>query len=327
MVTYNVSFVPLPHTDVLHKWVGAQYSDGTIYAIPNDMDKILKYKDNKIAYLGKVGDGLFKWTGGCIWNDCLYGFSRTNNSLLKLSLENEITEYMHVEEQYFQEHHYGGICTSDGIIYQPPRNSDHILVWDLKTGSTRKIYLNMYPKNKTYRYCGSILHPNGYVYFLPEAGEKVIKLDIKTEKWRFIGTQLDAMVFDAKVAIDGNIYGYSAYCEGILKIDIEKEQTEMIHKEIRAGAYGTKAGINGHLYSIPGDGNKVWDYDPVLDTLKSIYQFSYSLKAKYAGGLTMKNGDIYAVPARETQLFQLKVSDLGQTIPDNIYKMFFVDCY
>lgn len=326
-INYNVSFVPLPHTDKLHKWVGAQYSRGSIYAIPNDMNTILKYKENETVYLGKVGDELFKWTGGCLWNDCLYCFSRTNSNLLKISLENEKIEYIKMEKQYPQEHHYGGVCTPNGIIYQPPRNSDHILVWNLKTGSTRKIHLNMYSENKTYRYCGSVLHPNGYVYFLPEAGERVIKLDIRTEKWMFIGTQLDAMVFDAKVAVDGNIYGYSAYCEGILKIDIEKEKTEMIHKEIRAGAYGTKAGINGHLYSIPGDGEQVWDYDPLSNTLKSIYQFSYSLKAKYAGGVSIKNGDIYAVPAQENQLFQLKASDSRLEIPDNIYQIFFVDCY
>lgn len=326
-VNYNVSFIPLPHTNAVHKWVGAQYSSGFIYAIPNDMNAILKYKENKVIYLGKVGDDLFKWTGGCVWNDTLYCFPRTSNSLLKVSLENEKIKYIKIKEQYFQEHHYGGICTPSGVIYQPPRNSDHILVWDLKTESVRKINLNMYSENKIYRYCGSVLHPNGYVYFLPEKGEKIIKLDIKTEKWVFIGTQLDAMVFDAKVAADGNIYGYSAYCQGILKINVEKEQTEMIHKEIRAGAYGTKAGINGHLYSIPGDGDQVWDYDPLSDTLKSIYQFSYSLKAKYAGGVSMQNGDIYGVAAQENQLFQLKASDSGKRIPNNIYQMFFVDCY
>lgn len=324
---YDVSFSTLPHVDAIHKWVGAQYYDGFIYAIPNDMNVILKYKENKNFYLGEVGDGLFKWTGGCIWNGYLYCFSRTNSNLLKISLINETIEYVKAIEQYSREHHYGGICTTNGIVYQPPRDSDHILVWNLNTENTRKIYLNTHLKNKLYRYCGSILHPNGYVYFLPETGEKIIKLDIKTEEWSFIDQEIDGMVFDAKVAADGNIYGYSAYCQGILKIDVEKNVAKMIHKEIQPGAYGTKTGINGHLYSIPGDGEQVWDYDPLTDTLKSIYQFSHSSKAKYAGGATMKNGNICAVPAQENQLFQLKVNYSKQKIPDNIYYMFFVDCY
>lgn len=326
-VSYNVSFDTLPPLNVVHKWVGAQCLGEFIYAIPNDMNAVLKYKENETVFLEKVGDGLFKWTGGCIWNGCLYCFSRSSNYLLKIPLHNERLEYIKSEKQYSQEHHYGGICTPNGVIYQPPRNSDHILVWDLKTEHNRRISLNIYSGNKTYRYCGSVLHPNGYVYFLPEIGERIIKLDIETEKWDFIGPRIDTMVFDAKVAADGNIYGYSAYCPGILKLDVEKEWAEMIHKEIWAGAYGTKAGINGHLYSIPGDGDQVWDYDPFSDSLKSIYRFSYSMKAKYAGGATKKNGDICAVPARDNQLFQLKVDSSSLEIPDDIYYNFFADCY
>ena len=297
-VKYDVCFKKLPPAYAMHKWVGAQWTYDCLYGIPNDMDAFLKFSLSGSIYLGEVGRGLFKWTGGCIWNRCLYGFPRTSNSLLKMSLDTGQIEYIHLSEGYRKEHHYGGICTENGILYQPPRDEKHILVWDLKTGKTRKINLVSEEENTIFRYCGSILHPNGFVYFLPEMGGKVIKLDIKTEEWTFIGEQIDAMVFDAKVAVDGNIYGYSAYCPGILKIDVETDITEMIHKEICPGAYGTKLGINGHLYSIPGIGNYVWDYCPMTDSLKTIYEFTKTeLKAKYAGGASTKNGNIYGVPA------------------------------
>lgn len=324
-VEYYILFETLPDMSASHKWVGAQSESGCLYGIPNDMNGILKYSQKENAYLGNVGNELFKWTGGCIWNHHLYGFPRTSNSLLKMSLDTKKIQYIDLQERYLREHHYGGICTKDGMIYQPPRDSDHILVWNLKTERSKRLYL--LPENKKYRYCGSILHPNGFVYILPEIGERVIKLNVKTEEWTFIGEQINAMVFDAKIAPDGFIYGFSAYCPGILKIDVEKNDTEMVHQEINFGAYGTKLGVNGHLYSIPGDGDHIWDYDPLTNSLKSIYEFSESKVAKFAGGASMENGDIYAVPAEENRLLHLKVYDCNLQIPEDIYLEYYLDCY
>lgn len=323
-VGYSVIYEPIPTVSAIHKWVGAQYTEKNIYCIPNDMDRILKYGKEGVTYLGEMDKRLFKWTGGCIWNGFLYGFPRTSNDLLKMSLKTEKIEYVSVGKGYPQEHHYGGICSKRGVIYQPPRDSDHILVWDLKEEKTRRIYLQ---KNKMSRYSGSILMPNGYAYFLPEKGEKVIMLSTDTEEWSYIGEELDAMVFDAKIAVDGNIYGYSAYCEGILKIDTKSDHTEMIHKEISPGAYGTKLGVNGHLYSIPGDGKYIWDYDPITDSLNYIYEFKEDKKAKYAGGVSKENGDIYAVPAKEERLMKLSADCSYLKIPGHIFSEFFVDFY
>lgn len=324
-VSYMVTFRQLPPTSVVHKWVGAQYVEGFIYGIPNDMDAFLKHTDSADLYLGNVGEGMFKWTGGCIWEGCLYAFSRSSNSLLKMSMDTEQIEYIMLEDGYSQEHHYGGICTKKGIIYQPPRDSDHILVWNLKTEKTKRIYINF--RKEKVRYCGSILHPNGYAYFLPEIGKKVIKLNIETEEWSYIGENIDAMVFDVKVAVDGNIYGYSAYFNGILKICVESDYVEMIHCQIHPGAYGTKLGLNGHLYSIPGDGSDIWDFDPITNSLKSIYRFSNTCKAKYAGGTSDKNGNIYAVPARADGLLCLESNVVHTEIPDDIWVDIFSDCY
>lgn len=324
-VQYKVDFEKLPAVHALHKWVGAQCASDCLYGIPNDMNMILKFSSKGSSYLGEVGNELFKWTGGCIWDNCLYAFSRTNSNLLKMSLNTKKIEYIHLQEKYRKEHHYGGVCTKSGIIYQPPRDSDHILVWNLREQNSKKICLI---SEKKFRYCGSVLHPNGFAYFLPEAGERVIKLDTKTEEWNFIGEPIDAMVFDAKLAEDGCIYGYSAYSLGILKIDVRQDFVEMIHEEIYPGAYGTKLGINGHLYSIPGEGKFIWDYDPLTDTLKSIYQFEDSkYKAKFAGGASMENGDIYGVPAQENNLLCLKVCGNHSTIPEDIYLDIFSDFY
>lgn len=324
-VEYYVSFEILPVVSAVHKWVGAQSVSDYLYCIPNDMNAILKFSQKESVYLGDVGNELFKWTGGCIWNNYLYGFPRSSSRLLKMSLVTEEVRYVDLKEKYPREHHYGGICTRDGIVYQAPRDSDHILVWDLKKEESKKIYL--IPRGKEYRYCGGVLHPNGFIYFFPERGERVIKVNIKTGKWTFIGEQIETMVFDAKIAVDGNIYGYSAYCPGILKIDVGKDHVEMIHREIMPGAYGTKLGINGHLYSIPGDGKFVWDYDPLTDSLKSIYRFFEDQEAKFAGGVSMENGHIYGAPAKENRLLRIEPRNCNLRIPEDVYLEYFCDCY
>lgn len=326
-IKYFISLETLPPVLATHKWVGAQNVGGCVYGIPNDMNAVLKHTEKKSTYLGDLGSDLFKWTGGCLWNDCLYGFPRSSNCLLKMPLDAESIELIDLEESYSKEHHYGGVCAQNGMIYQPPRDSDHILAWDLEIEKARRIYLVPESSNKKFRYCGSVLHPNGNAYFLPEMGERVICLETETRKWKFIGDPIDAMVFDAKIAVDGMIYGFSAYCDGILKLDVEKEHVEMIHREISPGAYGTKLGVNGHLYSIPGDGGQVWDYDPWTDSLKSIYQFPNDCVAKFAGGTSLSNGDICAVPARANQLLKLKTDAEHMKIPEDIYRDYFSDCY
>lgn len=322
-VHYKVSFIPLPQMMAEHKWVGGQWIDHVLYGIPNDMDGILKYSNYSSEIIGSLGSRLFKWTGGCYWHGCLYGFSRTSNSLLKLCIGTGKIDYVTGNYIYSGEHHYGGVCTEDGYVFQPPRDSDHILMWDLKKGFSQRIVLD----GEKHRYCGSILHPNGNIYFLPELNDKVIQFNIITREWSYIGNRIDAMVFDAKLAVDGNIYGFSAYCDGILKLDVKKETAEMIHREIHPGAYGTKQGMNGHLYSIPGDGNIIWDYDPLTDSLDIVYEFSYCLKAKYAGGASTTDGMIYAVPARDNSLLVLTPDAKVNEIPDMVYREYYMDCY
>ncbi len=324
-VAYSVGFEKVQPSDILHKWVGGQCKGSCLYGIPNDMTAVLKYSGDTTTFLGEVGEGLFKWTGGCIWNGFLYAFPRSDDYLLKMNLERETVEYIPLVEVYGQEHHYGGICTKDGFVYQPPRDTNHILVWDLNSEKSRKIYLA--PKGKTTRYCGSILLPDGSAFFLPEKGERVIKMNTHTEEWSYIGEPINAMVFDAKVSIDGRIYGYSAYCQGMIRIDPVTDDVRMVHQEIRPGAYGTKLGINGYLYSIPGDGDYVWEYNPVTDTLKDIYTLPSGFKAKYAGGATSRNGDIYGIPAKENHILRIKSNMVNANIPEDIYLAYFYDCY
>lgn len=214
-ITYTVEQINIAQVSKIHKWVGAQFHDGRITAIPNDATSVLCY-DQKGSYISHIREGLFKWTGGCIWGGAVYCFPRTANSFLRIS--GNRAEEVPLTLKYEKEHHYSGVCTKDGVVYQPPRNTNHILKTVLNTGISKKINIVDDIFHVSFRYCGSIIHPNGYIYFFPERNNRVIKLDPKMDEWCFIGDRVSTMCFDAKVGLDGNIYGYSAYCEGVMKI-------------------------------------------------------------------------------------------------------------
>ena len=324
---YSVLEFPLPEVSAKHKWVGGQWFGGTYYAIPNDMTQALTFDGTTTQLIGDVPDALFKWTGGCVWNGCIYGFPRTASSFFQVDLTTQICRELPLEIRYAAEHHYGGVVTAQGVVYQPPRNTDHILATDLTSGKSWKIQIAPKYWNMKLRYCGSILHPNGFIYFLPEAENKVIRFDPKSEKIELIGAVISPMVFDAKVWIDGNIYGFSAYKPGILKIDVKHNTTEMIHTEIMPGAYGTKLGINGRLYSVPGDGSEVLEFDLERDQIRSIYRFEGEKKAKYAGGATNLDGMIGLSPATSNTFAYLRADCAGTEIPSRVFQQFFRDFY
>lgn len=304
-VTYVLKTVSLEPSNVKHKWVGAQFYHGKIYAIPNDETRILCY-DSVTSYVGHTSSGLFKWTGGCVWNDSIYGFPRTANSFLKID-ETSVNE-IPLTVEYKNEHHYSGVCTKDGIVYQPPRNTNHILKTVLNTGVSSSIAILDEKYNVTFRYCGSIIHPNGFIYFFPEGNDQVIKLDPETDKWCFIGNRISTMCFDAKVGLDGNIYGFSAYSHGIMKIDVMNDMVQMIHEEIEPGAYGTKYGVDGYLYSVPGDGSAIYRYDVKSDKVEVVFDLKDKSRAKFAGGTTLPNGQIICVPAKSKCILVLSPS-------------------
>ena len=312
------------------QYVGGQILNKSLYAIINSSEKMLIYNipNDKMNFSGTFDKTDFKWTGGCIYNDNLYAFPRFENSLLKYCPSTNIFEKIPCTFNYEKEHHYGGICTNEGIIYQPPRNSDHILKWDIENKKCEQIQINAGAKS---RYCGSVIHPNGYAYFIPEKDFCVIKMDLKTEKIEYIGSPILGMAFNPVVASDRNIYAFRSGAgmsgAGIIKIDTSTDAISVLHKDIMFGSYGTKAGINGKIYSLPGYTNDVWEFNPLNNELKKCYSLQKTEMVHYAGGAVDSNGDIYAIPVHADNILNISFAKYEVNIPIDIYNAFFKDFY
>jgi len=321
----DFEIIPLTEKQNRFQYVGGQIENGMLYSVVNSAEKMLKYDIAKgtMCFGGAFSKTDFKWTGGCIYEHRLYSFPRLSNNLLVYNPDSDVFEEIDCGLNYNGEHHYGGVCTSDGIIYQPPRNTDHILKWDIKNKTCKKIQIN---DSKVCRYCGSVLHPNGNIYFIPEKDFCVIKMNIKTEEVSYIDGPICGMAFNPVIAANGNIYGFRSQ-NGILKIDTKTDKVKILYEDCKIGSYGTKVGINGKLYSLPGYTNDVWAFDPFSETLEKCYSIDAQNKVNYAGGAIDLNGDIYALPVHADNIFKISFQKYNRNIPLDIYNAFFNDCY
>lgn len=306
-----------------HKYVGVQCSGNRATFIPSDELSVLMKEDNRYKLIFNLTNQLFKWTGGGCWRNSIYSFPRASNSLLKIT-DSDIEE-IPLKNKYEGEHHYSGVLLPNGVIYQPPRNTNHILKIDINTLKETKIeIINEHFKCKT-RYCGSLCHPNGFIYFFPENG-RVIKLNPVNDEWCFIGKKISVCCYDAKVGTDGNIYGYGAYGKGILCINIYLDTVKIIYPEIEFGAYGTKYGVNGMLYSVPGNGKRIYAFDVLHKKLKHVFTFNSNEIEKYAGGATLSDGSIVCAPIRKNSVLNM-IPTKKVDIPEKLNSLIFSDNY
>lgn len=315
-----------------YKWVGAVYYNDKFYCIPNGTNKFLVYdiKKNDYNYIPiDEEENPFMWTGGCEYLGKIYAFPRTSNKLLSLDTKNNQVELINLKLKYHKEHHYGGVATENGIIYQPPRNSSHILKIDLNKKEAKKIYILPKLLGIKYNYTTGIIHTNNNIYFFPEQNGHIMVLNIDTEEITFMKEKLSSMVFDAAISENGNIYGFSAYEKGILKIDVKNGTSKMIHQEIGIpGCYGTKLGINGKIYGIPGNGNKIYEYDPKTEKVTIIKTLEEKKDAKCAGGIITKDGTIYTVPALGNKIYKYNFKNVKKEINDKLLNSnYFEDNY
>ena len=252
--------------------------------------------------IGNLGNDEYKWSGGEYYNDKIYGFPRKSNKLLAINPHTEEIETFDIGQRYSFEHHYGGVIYK-GNLYQPPRNCNHILRINLENKQSEKIVLSNYQLK--FQYCGSVLHPNGKIYFLPERNEKVIEFDPEKGTIKYIGEFLFSTTFSVCVFSNGTMIGFSGYDKGMLFIDPERRSTRMIHKEIGIpGCYNNILFNDGCIYGMPGCGDYLWKYDPKTDEVIKISKCGGAKHnmAKIAGTVIVDDR-IIGIPSRADYVY------------------------
>jgi len=301
-----------------YKYVGAILADNSmIYGIPTGASSILEInpKKNTYNYFGKLSDDAFKWTNGCFYKGYVYGYPRFSNNLLRINPETHEVEEINLNLHYSKEHHYSGALVGN-TVYQPPRNSDHILCINLDDYTTSQI-----PLGKNMAYNGCIYHYNGLIYMFPVyKGDKVLVLNPATKTFSFIGDGIEnCTIYGASIALNGSIYGCSSG-RGMLKINPSINEVKILYPYVYFGSFGTQIGINGKLYSIPGSGKDNFEFDPSTEKLMKLNKFSdpkYNY-AKCAGSVVSEDGSIWCLPAFGRYIYTIRFTPVHNAIAKNI---------
>ena len=228
------------------------------------------------------------WTGGGLASDGkIFGFPRGADSFLCLNTTSRSIQYRKLTHQYNEEHHYGGVLTDCDIIYQPPKNSNNILMYDIKTDSEKEIQIgSLLSRNRLFY--GGVMDLDGNVFFFPAGKYTRVCMISKKGSVKLVGKVFRRSFFNSgTLGYDGDIYGFSSYGKGIIHIDTKHQKTKIQHKDLEGGFFGAKLGFNGKIYSVPGDSDVILEYDPVENKISDVIELpdcEIGKKAKCAGG-------------------------------------------
>lgn len=313
-ITYN-NFSVLGDFDFELKWVGGCLADnGRIYGMVNNNRQVIEInpKNNTYCLFGETSTGSFKWTGCGVWkNGIIIGYPRSANSVLVIDPRTQSVVEKPLNTNYEANHHYGGCIVGDKL-YLAPRTAGHILVVNLLDWTSYTLAGDILTTSN--RYSSVIYHPNGYIYFIPESGAKIIKLNPEDDSFELIGDKMSCSVFGATVAPNRCIYGFTAYrtSGGVLKIDVLNNDVVSFIGEniIGSGYYGSKLGLNGKIYSVVGDATVLWELNPEDDSYTQVGTIDDNVggdynTAKCAGGILDEDGNIYFIPARGRHIYRL----------------------
>lgn len=301
--------------------VGCLIYNDYLYCCPANGGQLMIYNLNRqtFSFGSTISAGKLLFSGIGKYGNNVYCFPRRANSIVMHDCISNITREIDLGTEYEEEHHYCGVITSEGVVYQPPRNTNHILKIDLNDYSVEKIDISF--SRSRIRYSGIVYHPNGYIYMIPEYNGKVMVLDPHTDKFRYIGPFWnDCRAVGPTVGCDGNIYAALIFSTGILKIDVQKNEVSIIHQSIRFASFGLES-VDSKIIAFPSYTDKLYEVDIEREEVHEIGTVSrLSEKAECAGASVDENGDIYVVPCYGRNIYVLKqdkVSNVNYTFDNN----------
>lgn len=333
-----------------HKWLGGAVDpdSGIIYGIPSNSIEIicvhppsspsdesddedsLKIPSNDSAIISKIPlpneykIGYFKWLRGIITNGYLYGIPAwSTNGVLKVRLQKSgkgrrvqvlpLPNLSHTEQTNSSESAKlkGRVC-NNGM-----HNSDPNLV-------RRDLWM--------WHGAGLSLTSSPAIYCIPSNVERVLKIDILTDKLTEIGpvfTEGQNKWYGGIRGKDGCIYGVPYTASGVLRIDPSTDNVQVLGKFPIGGWKwhgGLMCPLNGVIYAFPAHANTVLcvdtnpkppcgragQFDDEEWRISTIPIHKHSndndpddLRYKWLGGAYGADGCIYGMPSDASSILRI----------------------
>ncbi len=222
------------------------------------------------------------------------------------------------------------------IIYGIPCHSDAVLKIN---ALTNKIELLKWDGNEPgacdpgqkWKYHGAAVSDiDGCIYCIPQAAERVMKIDPKTDEITFIGPAFPGVNkwYGGLLLKDSRIYGVCQNATGILQIDPRTQDCRMFGSFPEGGYkwHGAVLHSDGNLYCIPAHATDVLKVEPGLEPTLSILGSNIRTgehrkdgKYKFLGGAS--SGDcVYFFPSDADYVCEVN----AKTGTVSVYKMFLI---
>jgi len=249
--------------------------NGMVYAIPANATHVLKIcpRSDCVWKIGPTfGTVRQKWFGGIMGTDgCIYGIPHNETGVLKIDPVNDKCSVLLQEGGLMlpggRWKWHGGLAAGDKI-YGFPNNSDTVLVINVKT---QKVYTigddkilqsgsHRIPQDGRYKYLGGALTlDQKSVYLFPCDAERVLKIDVVTDKLTLVGPLLldgENKYQNGFVGQDGFLYGIPQRALGILRIDPSDDHVDVMpfSEDLIATKDKFEGGVLGYdgcIYCIP----------------------------------------------------------------------------
>jgi len=183
------------------------------------------------------------------------------------------------------------------------------LTYSLKidpTTDTTSLLSNSFSLASTYgRFVGSVLAPNGMIYYIPMTEPRVFKLDPTTEIETAIGTTYHTSATSSKwqggaLAENGMIYCacFGGTVTQILKINPTTDTTSLVGASLGAGnkISGACCAPNGMIYFAPRKTSKIVMLDPTTEIISYVGTDYGGAENKWFANQLALNGMIYFIP-------------------------------
>jgi len=153
--------------------------NGHLYSLPSNTGQVLKFNvtTEEFDFIGKTFAGQdLKWRGCVIGiDDNIYGVPHGEKRWLKIDITDDTTSFVSNDLSKYGECKYeGGVVGEDDNIYAIPSDANNVI----KLNTTTQISSSIGNHYGGYgKWCGGVLHSNGYIYCAPCDNSKVLRIE------------------------------------------------------------------------------------------------------------------------------------------------------
>ena len=309
------------------------YSDGTVY---DGSTQISMFDGDGYLNVGADGDC---FVGGVLApNGHIYCIPYNANYVMKIDtnygsetygkpsrIETEITE---TDAGASSKCWWGGTLAPNGKIYCAPYNAKWVLVIDTKTDTisylgkddTSYEFGETNVSVSTLMYKGAVLHPDGYIVFVPYNGQTVACINLKDESIKFAVRDIQSIGLSNANKWSGGVYDPTN--DGIVFIPYKKgfsatwgimynsTFTIMEHTSYTALSdsqfEGGVLAPNGNIYMVPRNSDQAAVLSYSSDGASGL--FGGTGMGMYMGGVLAPNGCIYCAPYNTGTILKISPS-------------------